>query len=461
MITREPLPFIKNYLDQLNNTLKNENTFFELSLIQKLWLGFCLMGILVTNSVCWAKFERLSLKTYTKHGISWMFRHSKIPWDKLLMSSVKVILKRYGLTKGVLIIDDKDLSRSKNAKKIHRLHKIKDKKTGGYFLGQNIVLLYLVTDKISIPVGFKFYSPDPALKAWQIERKAQQQTKIPRKQRTPKPERSPEHPKKYELALQLLNTFKEQFPWFKVTAVLADCLYGHRPFIEGITKIWENIQVITKMRKDQNIRCGGKEHTCESYFKSYPGWGHKITIRGREKKEILAGGGRLYVPSHEAKRFVVAMKYENEMEYRYLIASNLSWNMKEIMELFTIRWLVECFFEDWACYQGFCSMAKQCGVEGSERPLILSLLFDHCFFFETQQQINIENNDSLATFGSLLEKTRAQALCHFIQELLDEESPKPKIQELVNLIDETFELKPSKQHFNGISILLEPIKMAV
>lgn len=136
-------------------------------------------------------------------------------------------------------------------------------------------------------------------------------------------------------------------------------------------------------------------YICENHFKSYPGWAHKITIRGRENKSVMAGGGRLYVSSHEAKRFVVAMKYEGEMDYRYLIASNLSWNMKEIIELFTIRCLVECFFEDWACYQGFCSLAKQCGVEGSERPLILSLLFGHCFFFQTQQQINIENNHSL------------------------------------------------------------------
>jgi hypothetical protein len=90
----------------------------------------------------------------------------------------------------------------------------------------------------------------------------------------------------------------------------------------------------------------------------------------------------------------------------------------------------------------------------------LSLLFDHCFFFQTQQQISIENNHSLATFGTLLEKSRAQAFCHCIQKILEEESPKSKIQELINQIDEVFELKPSKQHFSGVSIILEPLKFA-
>lgn len=460
MITLEPLPFIKQYINHLDDSLKQENVAHALTFAQKLWLGFCLMGILMTNSICWAKFERLSLKACTQHGLSWMFRHSKICWDKLLDTSVKVILKKYGITRGVLVVDDKDLSRSKNAKHLYRLHKIKDKKTGGYFLGQNIVLLYLVTEKISFPVGFVFYSPDPALKEWQERRKAQKESKVPKSQRSPKPERSPEHPKKYELALKLLNTFKEQFPCFKVIAVLADCLYGHRPFMEGVTRIWENVQVIAKMRKDQNIKCCQKEYSCEKHFASYSGWNQKIKIRGREEKELLAGGGRFYVSSHQSKRFVIAMKYDGERDYRYLMASNLSWNMKEIMELFTIRWLVECFFENWACYQGFCSLAKQCGAEGSERPLILSLLFDHCFFFQTQQQISIENNHSLATFGTLLEKNRAQAFCQFIQKLLEEESPKSRIQELVNQIDDVFEIKPSKQHLSGVSIILEPIRLA-
>jgi hypothetical protein len=42
-----------------------------------------------------------------------------------------------------LVIDDTDIERSKNVTQIGGAHKIKDKKTGGYFLGQNIVFIIL------------------------------------------------------------------------------------------------------------------------------------------------------------------------------------------------------------------------------------------------------------------------------------------------------------------------------
>lgn len=138
------------------------------------------MGILMTNSISWEKFERLSLKNYTKQAISWIFRHSKIKWDLLLVSSIKVILRKYHIEKGILVVDDKDVNRSKNAKKLYRLHKMKDKKSGGYMLGQDVVFLYLVTEKISLPVGFKFYAPDPLLKKWQEENKKLKRQKTQR-----------------------------------------------------------------------------------------------------------------------------------------------------------------------------------------------------------------------------------------------------------------------------------------
>ena len=461
MLGFTPLPFIREYIESLDESLRKENCNLGLTLTQKIWLGFCLMGILMTNTVCWAKFERLSLKSYTQQAISWMFRHSKICWERLLHNSVRTVLDKYGINKGILIVDDKDLQRSKNAKKLFRLHKIKDKKTGGYFLGQNMVFLYFVTEKMSIPAGFSFYAPDPAWKEWKKNDTALKKTGVPKFKRPPKPERSIKYPKKYDIALDLLRSFKQQFPEVKVIAVLADNLYGHRFFIEGVENIWNGVQVITKMRKNQNLRYGNKIYSCGKHFDSYSGWDQEIVIRGRKNQKVLAGGGRLYVPSHKKKRFVIAMKYQGEASYRYLIASNLTWNMKEIMELFSFRWLIEVFFEDWSCYQGFCSLAKQCNVEGSERPLILSLLFDHCFFFHKEQQSRIENQSPLATFGSLLEKTRGTAFCYLVKKIIEYESPKAKLQELVDQVDDVFELRPSSKHLNGVEINVRHLKIAV
>ena len=57
----KPLPFIKEYIDNLNHAIEKHQPGCRLTFGQKTWLSFCLMGIIVTNSVCWAKFSRASL----------------------------------------------------------------------------------------------------------------------------------------------------------------------------------------------------------------------------------------------------------------------------------------------------------------------------------------------------------------------------------------------------------------
>jgi hypothetical protein len=124
MIDGEPLPFINDFLDSLQESLDETHW---LSKCQRFWLGFCLMGILMTNSIAWQKFERAIFKTYTKQAIS------KISWNELLDYSVKMILRKHGITNGTLVVDDKDHDRSKNAEHLHALHKIKDKKQEDIF----------------------------------------------------------------------------------------------------------------------------------------------------------------------------------------------------------------------------------------------------------------------------------------------------------------------------------------
>lgn len=171
MLFEEALPFVKEFVAELNAELEEYKPGEGLSYVQRKWLEFCLMGIVVTNSVCWAKFERASLGQYTFQALSWMFRYSKIPWERLLLVSVRAILKRYGISWGNLVADDSDKQRSKITKRIFGVHKQKDKVSGGYVMGQTIVLLLLVTEEITIPVGFSFYRPDPALQAWKKEDK--------------------------------------------------------------------------------------------------------------------------------------------------------------------------------------------------------------------------------------------------------------------------------------------------
>jgi hypothetical protein len=64
-----------------------------------------------------------------------------------------------------LILDDTANQRSKNTTEIAYLHKIKDKKIGDFFDGQEVIFSLLVVEEgITCPIGFKFYQPDSAQK---------------------------------------------------------------------------------------------------------------------------------------------------------------------------------------------------------------------------------------------------------------------------------------------------------
>jgi hypothetical protein len=96
------------------------------------------------------------------------------------VASVRLLLRRYGITHGCLVVDDTEKKRSKSAKNIAHLHKLRDKESGGCILGQSVVFLLFVTPKITIPVGFVFYRPDPALTAWYKQERALKQQGLPR-----------------------------------------------------------------------------------------------------------------------------------------------------------------------------------------------------------------------------------------------------------------------------------------
>jgi hypothetical protein len=95
-----------------------------------------------------------------------MFRQSKLPWSLLLHVSITIILRDYGVSEGELAGDDTEKKRAKLSKRIDKVHQMFDQKTGGYINGPEVMILYLITAKISLPVGFEFYQADPALMKW-------------------------------------------------------------------------------------------------------------------------------------------------------------------------------------------------------------------------------------------------------------------------------------------------------
>jgi len=450
MFIIKPLPFVETFIDELNNGIKQYSPNSELSNIQKGWLSFCIMSIIYTNTVCWAKFERIGLGKYTLSALSWMFRKSKIPWDILLQISVSIVLQQYGITKGRLGIDDTDKKRSKRTKYISKVHKMKDKGSGGYIMGQSLVFLILITDKITIPVGFSFYEPDPELKAWRKQDEKLKKQGVAKKDRPPELPRNPNYPTIPEISLNLLEQFKKKHSNIKIECILADALYGTAKFLDTASKIFGGIQVISQIKSNQNILFKGRERSVKSYFDKFKGVAHKIKIRGGKKVKVIVGSARLKVCSHGIKRFVIALKYEGEKEYRYIVASNLSWRTLDIVEAYTLRWLVEVFFEDWKQNEGWGNLTKHTGEDGSSRGLILSLLVDHCLFFHSDQKALIENKLPACTVGSLMGKIKVECFLNVIRHIVNDHDPTEKLARLTEAIEDTaYELMPSSKHMTN------------
>lgn len=301
IITKESAPFIREYINSLNETLKNHLNGRELSRIQSLWLQFVILGMLVTNSLCWSKFERFGLNAYGKSALCWMFKQASIAWEVLLQGSVIHILSKYNIKAGILVIDDTDRERSKNVTQIGKAHKIKDKKTGGCFLGQNIVLLILVSDEITIPVGFRFYEPDPKLTSWRKEEARLVQKKVEKKHRPVKPEKNPAYPTKLELAGQLVNEFAINHPACQVRAVISDAAYSTDDFISTCSEYCKTAQIVSEIKSNQLVFFNKKYIKVSDLFANYMGTTEEVTLRANSQT-ITYRSAKLKLKAHGGKK---------------------------------------------------------------------------------------------------------------------------------------------------------------
>ena len=80
MIINEGLDFIKDYVGSINEIIKSKSPDQKLSRLQCNWLGFIILGLLVTNSLCWSKFARFSIGKYIASSICCMFKKASIAW---------------------------------------------------------------------------------------------------------------------------------------------------------------------------------------------------------------------------------------------------------------------------------------------------------------------------------------------------------------------------------------------
>lgn len=451
MIIGEGLPFVRDYVEAVNEAIKTHSPECELTRLQRYWLSFVILGLLITNTLCWARFERFSCGSYASAAICWMFKKSKVAWDMLLYASVTKIVERYNIKSGVLVIDDTDSERSKNTTQIAKAHKIRDKKRSGFFNGQNIIFLLLVSNGLTIPVGFSFYEPDPAISAWKKEDQRLRKKGAAKQFRPVKPERNPNYPTKVALGLELLRDFVKYFSFVRIKATIADTFYGSPEFFTGAADITKQPQVISQIKKTQLINVNGKFIPAIKFFENYSGKTAETQLR-HNNKSITYRSAKFKVKSHDKKLHVIALKYANESEYRYLIANDTTWFDIDVIKAYALRWLVEVFIQDWKSHEGWDQLAMQRGTDGSERGAIISLLSDHALHFHDDQLALYNNKEPAATVSSLCEKVMMESLTAFIENIVASDDPKAMFDAYSSKIAELFQLKSSIKHMRGMDM---------
>jgi len=158
-----------------------------------------------------------------------------------------------------------------------------------------VVLLFLVTAKVSLPVGFRFYPPDPAVAAWKKADDALKKQGVKKSERPPKPEPKAAYPSKRDLLLELLREFQGDHPGFPAKAILADALYGSTVWMNPAARLFPKTPVISPLKKTQKVRFRQREMTVAQYFATHPGV--EITLRpwGGQTVPVVFGSARLYV----------------------------------------------------------------------------------------------------------------------------------------------------------------------
>lgn len=445
----QSLPCVVRFVDDLNHALSTCEGSASLSACQRLWLSTVLMGIVVTGTLNWAAFERRSLQAFKQSRLRWMFCYAKIAWPLLLRASVGRLLRHYGVTSGTLVIDDTEKQRSKRTAEIAGAHKVKDKKTGGYFNGQELIFMVLVTDLLTVPVGFRWYRPDPALKAWRKENERLKRRGIPRDQRPARPAPNPDYPTKQALAQAMVEEFIGWFPELSIKATLADALYGTGEFMDGVGAATANAQVVSQLRSNQLVYSRGRKVALSTYFARQTGVQTQLPVRGGEKKRVTLLAARLQVKAHGKRRFVIALKYEGETDYRFLVASDLSWRHQDIAALYTLRWLVEVFIADWKQHAGWNRLTKHQGPEGSTRGVILSLLCDHLLLRHPRQSARFENKQPGLSAGCLIESLKAEALVVTVEDIVRAEEPEAALEAFSVALRDTLPDRSSGKHMAG------------
>jgi hypothetical protein len=221
-------------------------------------------------------------------------------------------------------------------------------------------------------------------------------------------------------------------------------------WINTCSKIFPGSQVISQIKSNQIVRVGGKpEVSVEEYFKTARTRTLELSLRGADPQTVTMASARMTIRSLGRKMLIVALRYEGEEQFRYLAATDLTWRSLDVIKQYSLRWLIEVFNQDWKMYCGWGRQACQQGVEGARQGVCLSVLVDLCLLSHPEQLRLGRAAQPLWTAGSLHRKLQMQSLLGTIENILESENPKQKLQEIAKNLDELIEFRPSKKHMSG------------
>ena len=334
-----------------------------------------------------------------------------------------------------------------------------DKATGGWIKAQNILFLCLVTNKITIPLFFSFYRPDPKYKKWEVQDKKLRKNKVRKKDRPKPPPKNSHYPSRSDIALKLLTRLKKFLEQIeptigkiKIKSILFDSFYCSPRMFRSCRKIFPKVQAISQLAKTQKVSDSSKiKHSVKDYFARQQPVESKINLRGN-CETVFYLSARLFVKSHGEKLHVIALRYQGEEDYRYLVCSQLNWRSTDIIRAYALRWLVEVVIFDWKQHDGWGRKAYQQGADGACRGVILSLLVD-CFLVTHPAQIRQSRvGQPLWTAGSVVRRVQYDNILENIDRVFSSSDPQESLKALVSSVENVIQLRPSTKHMIGVEI---------
>ena len=153
-----------------------------------------------------------------------------------------------------------------------------------------MVLLYWVTAKVRLPVGFDFYPPDPAMAAWKKTDEALKKQGAKKAARPAKPVPNPACPSKLDILINRLRELAFYHPTVRVKAVLADAWYGSAGWMNRVIAQFPKTQVISQLQKTQKVRFRQRTLTVAQYFATHPGVAHTLRLgRSLQRNSVITG----------------------------------------------------------------------------------------------------------------------------------------------------------------------------